>query len=378
MADGSKTEQATPRRRTKAREKGQLARSRELPSVFALAGVAGATALMALTSATHWTTLYRNAFYVASTGDFNNNGPLFFWSSVEVMRWIAPILLTAMMLSVFAGLAQGGFNFAPGALAFKFDRFNPAGKLGQLFSPLGLSNLLKSLLPFAAILWLAINSIHANWETMVHASSLGLRAFTGFLGATVLALTWKAGLVLLLWSAVDYLLTLTKMSSDLKMTKQEVREEHKESDGNPVIKLRFHRLRREMRKRHSLKAAATATVVVTNPTHYAIALRYETEMPAPIVVAKGQNLRAERIKQMARDSGIMLVENKSLAQALYKSVEVGDSIPAKLYQAVAEILALVFRAEAEVRRAEAARGSRNASGQKTENGPFFPNMGRMQ
>jgi len=168
------------------------------------------------------------------------------------------------------------------------------------------------------------------------------------------------------------------MSSDLKMTRQEVREEHKESDGNPVIKLRFHRLRREMRKRHSLKAAATATVVVTNPTHYAIALRYETEMPAPIVVAKGRNLLAERIKQMARDSGIMLVENKPLAQALYKSVEVGDSIPAKLYQAVAEILALVFRAEAEVRKAEAARGSRNASGQKTENGPSIPNMGRTQ
>jgi flagellar biosynthetic protein FlhB len=166
-----------------------------------------------------------------------------------------------------------------------------------------------------------------------------------------------------------------KMNSDMKMTKQEVREEHKESDGNPIIKSRIHRLRRAMRRQQSMKAAATATVVVTNPTHYAIALRYETEMPAPIVVAKGQNLLAEKIKQLARDSGIMLVENKPLAQALYKSVEVGDSIPAKLYQAVAEILALVFRAEAEVRKAEAARGSRNASGQKTESSPSIPAMG---
>ena len=103
MADGSKTEQATPKRRSKARESGQLARSRELPGVFALAGVAGATALMALSSLTHWSTLYRNAFYVASTGNFDSNGPLFFWSSVEVMRWIAPILLTAMMLSLYLG-----------------------------------------------------------------------------------------------------------------------------------------------------------------------------------------------------------------------------------------------------------------------------------
>jgi flagellar biosynthesis protein FlhB len=375
MADSSKTEQATPKRKSKAREKGQVPRSRELPGVFALAGVAGVLMVMASTSITHWTTFYRNALYFASTGNFESNGPLFFWSSVEVMRWIVPILLAAVTLSAFSGMAQGGINFAPEALALKFDRFNPASKLGQIFSPVGLSNLLKSLLPFGAILWLAINAIRANFETMVHASSLGLRVFSGFVGSIVFALTWKAGLVLLLWSAVDYVFTLMKSNSDMKMTKQEVREEHKESDGNPVIKSRIHRLRRAMRRRQSLKAAATATVVVTNPTHYAIALRYEMEMPAPIVVAKGRNLLAEKIKQLARDSGIMLVENKPLAQALYQSVEVGDSIPAKLYQAVAEILALVFRAEAEVRKAEAARGSRNASGQKTENGSSIPATG---
>jgi flagellar biosynthetic protein FlhB len=374
MADSSKTEQATPKRKSKAREKGQVARSRELPGVFALAGVAGATALMASTSITHWTTFYRNALYVASTGNFESNGPLFFWSSIEVMRWIVPILLIALMLSAFSGMAQGGINFAPEALALKFDRFNPASKLGQIFS-VGLSNLLKSLLPFAAILWIAVNSIRDNWETMVHASSLGLRVFAGFVGSMVFALTWKAGLVLLLWSVVDYVFILMKMNSDMKMTKQEVREEYKESEGNPVIKSRIQRLRRALRRKQSLKAAATATVVVTNPTHYAIALRYESEMPAPIVVAKGCDLLAEKIKQLARDNGIMLVENKSLAQALYKSVEVGDSIPAKLYQAVAEILALVFRAEAELRKAEAARSSRNASGQKTENAPPIPASG---
>jgi flagellar biosynthetic protein FlhB len=375
MADSSKTEQATPKRKSKAREKGQVARSRELPGVFALAGVAGVTALMAFTSLTHWTTFYRNTLYVASTGNFDSNGPLYFWSSIEVMRWIVPILLAGMMSSAFSGMAQGGINFAPEALALKFDRFNPASKLGQIFSPVGLSNMLKSLLPFAAILLIAINSIRANWETMVHASSLGLRIFAGFVGSMVFALTWKAGLVLLLWSVVDYVLVLMKMNSDMKMTKQEVKEEYKESEGNPVIKSRIHRLRRAMRRKQSLKAAATATVVVTNPTHYAVALRYETEMPAPIVVAKGCNLLAEKIKQLARDNGIMLVENKSLAQALYKSVEVGDSIPAMLYQAVAEILALVFRAEAELRKAEAARSSRNASGQKTENAPPIPASG---
>jgi flagellar biosynthesis protein FlhB len=365
MADSSKTERATPKRRSKAREQGQLARSRELPGVFALAGVAAMLGLMVSNSMAHWTTFYRNTFYAASTGNLDPNGPLLFWSSVEVLRWIAPVLLAGMALSVVSGLAQGGFNVAPGALAFKFERFNPVSRLGQIFSPLGLSNLLKSLLPFAAILWFAINSIRSHWLIMVHASSLGLRAFSGLVAGMIVALIWKAGLVLLVWSAVDYALTAMKMSSDLKMSKQEVREEHKETDGNPLIKSRIRRLQRAMRKKLSLRAAATATVVVTNPTHYAVALRYEMEMPAPVVVAKGRNLLAEKIKQLAHENGIMLVENKSLAQALYKSVEVGDSIPAKLYQAVAELLALVFRAEAELRRAAAERGARNASGHKS-------------
>jgi len=371
MADSSKTEQATPKRRNKAREQGQVARSRELPGVFALAAVVGVTALMAPTALTHWTALYRNTLSAAS-GDIEANGPVLFWSAIEVLRWITPILLAGMAVSMLSGLAQGGVNFAPEALSLKFDRFNPASKLGQIFSPVGLSNLLKSLLPFGAILWVTVNTIRDHWETMVHASSLGLRPIANLVGSMVLGLTWKSGLILLAWAAVDYLLTLKKMDGDLKMTKEEVRQEYKETDGNPLIKSRIRQIQRAMRKKQSLKAAATATVIVTNPTHYAIALKYEADMPAPIVVAKGMNLLAEKIKQLARDHGIMLVENRPLAQALYKSVEVGDSIPANLYKAVAEILALVFRAQAEVRRSDAERRSRNASGQKAQNTPGGP------
>src|ERR1039457_5837548 len=140
MAEGNKTEQATPRRQGKAREQGQIARSRELPGVFALAGVAGVMMLMAPTAVTYWATLYRNVLNTASTSNLDCNGPVLFWSSVEVLRWIVPILLAAMALSAFSGLAQGGINFAPQALALKFDRFNPASKLGQIFSITGLSN----------------------------------------------------------------------------------------------------------------------------------------------------------------------------------------------------------------------------------------------
>jgi flagellar biosynthetic protein FlhB len=366
MAD-NKTEQATPKKREMARGKGQIARSRELPGVFALAAVAGVMAMMAPMSVTHWTTLYRDTLYVASTANLDINGPILFWSEVEVLRWIVPILMAAMALSAFAGLMQGGFSFAPEALALKFDRFNPASKLGQIFSITGVNNMLKSLLPFGAILWIAISAIKANWQMMERASSLGMRTFASFVGDMIFGVTWKSGMVLLAWSAVDYLLTWQKMESDLKMSKQEIIEEYKTSEGSPLIKSKIRQLRRALRRKQSLKAAATATVIITNPTHYAIALRYETDMPAPLVVAKGRDLLAEKIKQLARDNGIMLIENKPLAQALYKSVEVGDAIPAKLYQAVAEILVIVFRAQAEVRKREAERRNRNASGSASAN-----------
>ncbi|HEY0309019.1 MAG TPA: EscU/YscU/HrcU family type III secretion system export apparatus switch protein [Acidobacteriaceae bacterium] len=365
MADANKTEQATPKRRKKAREQGQVARSRELPGVLALAAVLCVLMLLAPAALTHWTTLYRNTLSIAATSDLDGNGPMLFWPVVEVMRWLVPVLLAAMVVSLFAGLVQGGINIAPEVLAFKFERLNPAARLGQMFSPMGLSQLLKSLLPFAAIVWVVVTAMQSHWDAMVNASSFGLRAFPGFVGAMVFEVVWKSGLILLAWSLVDYALTWKKMEGDLKMSKQDLREESKETDGNPVIRSRVRQLQRAMRRARSLKAAATATVVVTNPTHYAIALRYETDMAAPVVVAKGRDLLAEKIKQIARDADIMLIENKPLAQALYKSVEVGDCIPSKLYQAVAEILVMVFRAQAEVRQSDAERRSRDASGKKT-------------
>ncbi len=362
MADGNKTEQATERRRKQAREKGQVLRSRELPGLAAGAAVITLMMWVVPTAITRWSVLYRGVVETAATGDIDPNGPILFRSAVEVLHWIVPFLLAALVASLATGLMQGGFNVAPQALVLRFERFNPASRLGQIFSPLGLSSLMKSMLPFAAITWIVVSIMEGHWSAMLGASNLGLRVFASFVGSMLFELTWKAGLVLLAWAGVDYVLNWKKMEGDLKMTKQELREEHKQTDGNPQIKGRIRQMRNRMRKARSLKAAATATVVVTNPTHYAVALRYEAEMDAPVVVAKGLDLLAEKIKQLARDSGILLVENRPLAQALYKTVEVGDSIPAKLYQAVAEILVLVYRAQADVRRKDAERRSRDASG----------------
>jgi flagellar biosynthetic protein FlhB len=365
MADSSKTEQATPQRQKKARESGQIARSREFPGALALGAAGAVLAWMAPMALSSWAVFYRSALNAGASGDFDANGPILFWGSIEVLRNIVPVLFGAMVVSAFAGFAQGGFNLAPKALAPKFDRFNPATRLGQIFSPIGLSNLLKSLVPVAAILWVSISALRGQWQFIVHSTALGIRPFFSLLGSMTMSIAWKSVLILLAWSAVDYLLVWRKTQNDMKMTKQEVKQEVKESDGDPAIKRRVRQIQREMRKRQSLKAAETASVIITNPTHYAVALRYTTDMSAPVVVAKGLNQLAEKIKQIGRDNSIPLIENRPLAQALYKSAEIGDTIPASLYHAVAEILAMIFRAEAELRRKDAERRSRNASGQKT-------------
>ena len=222
---------------------------------------------------------------------------------------------------------------------------------------------MKSLLPFGAIAWIGESAIRSNWGVLVRASSFGLRGLTATLGNMIFEVGWKASLVLVAWAGVDYFLTWFKMEGDLKMTREEVREESKSSDGNPLIKQRIRRLQRRMRKKQTLAAAATATVIVTNPTHYAVALRYTPDMDAPQVVAKGMNLLAQQIKALGAENGILMLENKPLAQALYKTVEVGEAIPSTLYQAVADILVIVFRVQAEVRQKEAARRNRNAAGE---------------
>jgi flagellar biosynthetic protein FlhB len=363
MADSNKTEQATPRQRQKARERGQVTRSRELTGALSMFVVAGTLALLARQGAGHWTDFFRNTLDSANTDSIETNGPLLFWTSVEALRWVVPIQLAALAVSLVVGLAQGGFVFAPEALSLKFERLSPANRLKQLFSPMGLSTILKSLLPFAAIIWVGCASVGSHWSEILASSYAEPRAFVSLVGNLLFEVLWKSGLILLGWSGVDYLLLWLKSEGDLKMSRQDIRDEMKSTEGNPASKARIRKMQRQARRRQMIKAAETATVVITNPTHYAVALKFELTMSAPVVVAKGLDLLAAKIKEIARDRDIPIMENRPLAQALYKSVEVGDAIPAALYHAVAEILVLVYKAQEEVKRREAQRrATANPSG----------------
>jgi len=320
-----------------------------------MAAVAGVLYYTGRSAVPHWTQYFRQVLDLAGSDSIAANGPILFWTSVEAMRWIFPILAAALGVALIGGFAQGGFVFAPDALTPKFERLSPANKLKQMVSLQALSTILKSLLPFSAIAWIGYAVIRTHWSEILLSSYADDRRLTRFIISIVLEICWKSGLVLLGWAAVDYMLLWRKNESDMKMSRQELKEEMKQSEGNPQNKARIRRLQRQARKKIMLKATETATVVVTNPTHYAVALRYEVSMAAPIVVSKGLDLLAARIREIARDRSIPIMENKPLAQALYKGVEVGDPIPAALYQAVAEILVMVYKAEAEVSRREAQR-----------------------
>ena len=347
----NRSEKPTPQRRRKARQKGQVARSRDFASGLAWAGAIAVIAWQAPSVVRQWRGLLQNALDVSITQPLTPNGPAMFWSGVGVLSWTAPVMLAAWALAVGSSVAQGGFVFAPEALAPKIERMSPAGKLKSMFSLTGVSGLLKSLLPFAAIVWIAAAIVIREWHSFLNASYLGVTAFGSFVLSIVWEMLWKSVLVLVAWSGVDYLLVWRKLEGDLKMTKQELKQEVKESEGNPTVKGRIRRIQRQMRRKQMLHDAEKASVVITNPTHFAVALRYELDMEAPVVVAKGRDLLAQQIKEVARWHGIAIMENPPLAQALYRTVELGQPIPAKLYTAVAEILAFVFRAQAQAQKA---------------------------
>jgi flagellar biosynthetic protein FlhB len=344
MADQSKTEQATPRRRQKAREQGQVARSRDLVS-----GLGTITAVMLLAwqlpaFAADWRMLLRRELDSAAT---RPDQLLPVWrNDLFIFRGIALAASMSWLIATLSGVAQGGLVFAPSALAPNPNRFNPASRLGQLFSLSAVSRLLKSLLPTAAIVYLALALLTRDWNTLpalLYGSGSSLLAFTA---SHMFELAWKGALVLVVWSAADYFLERWRHENELKMSRQDLRDEFKDTEGNPAVKMRIRRLQRQARRRRMLKDVERAAVVITNPTEFAIALEFNMQMAAPVVVAKGRNLLAAQIREVALWQGIPLVENPPLAHALYRAVEIGQAIPPKLYAVVAEILAAIWRAQA--------------------------------
>jgi len=356
-AGGERTEAPTPQRIRKAREDGRFPASREL--VFSVQFL-GWTLL--LTSAGLWVRpaldTFQGLLKAAFRPDWTSDFVPFLWGGPTGLRLLAVLAaaLALTLLGLLAHLAVTGFGFAPGKAAPDFQRLNPLAQLRELprrnFDQLLAALCLLPLL--MAALWLVIRS---RWEDFLRLPLQSLPQAVSTVGGSISDLLWKAAWLFLAWGAADLFRQRRRYFRDLRMTRQEVREEYRQSEGSPEIKARIRRLRRELLRRRMMAEVPKATAVIVNPEHYAVALRYEqASMAAPRVVAKGRNYLAQRIRQKALEHRVPVVENPPLARALYRQVEVGQEIPVELYRAVAEVLAYVFRLMQSYRGGEAGKG----------------------
>jgi flagellar biosynthetic protein FlhB len=349
MAGGSdnRSEKPTQRRLRKAREKGQIARSREVSAAAVLLGVV--MTLFYFSQSILQTLEYEMqhllTFRVPSELTESYLAGVMNGVVLHIALIVIPILLAAFVCALTGNLLQGGMVFSTESLGFHLNRLSPKNGLSRIFSKNGLVELCKSVLTLAAvsaISYQVISKYIPLYPRMVLMDIRKLVHWTAYISYEVFI---RVAIMLVILAVFDYCFQKYRFIERLKMTKQEVKEEFKETEGDPVTKARIRRIQREMARRRMMADVPTADVVITNPTHYAVALSYRMDsMEAPKVVAKGVGFLALKIKELAQEHGVPLVENKPLAQTLYKSVEIGEYIPGNLYRAVAEILAYVYKA----------------------------------
>lgn len=356
------TEQATEQRKQKARNKGDVVRSRELLGAVSMLGglvVLGASAKQFLSC---WNTVYARSLMLGM-GDVPTEG-----LDRAVVKILAPSLLpVGLVLAasfsavLLAGAGQsGGLQIRGDAVALKLERLNPVTNLGNIFSLRSVTRMAKSLIPAAVVIALGMKALK---ELILPMPVMSVTRLPDTLNACF-GLALKAAWVMVAWSALDYAMERMAWNKKLRMTKQEMRDEVKETMGNPQVKGRIRQIQNAMRRRKVKADVSRASVVITNPTHYAVALEFSFEsMLAPTVLIKGRNLHALKIREEARWAGVPIIENPPLARSLFKTVEEGHSIPYELYAAVAGILAFLYRQQVE----KAARDRKAAEEMKKMN-----------
>lgn len=349
MADQNfeeKTEQATPKKRQDARKKGMVAQSREIPSVMVLTGgicVLGAMGSWIICSLSSFMNSY---FQGLALRTLNEDTIIEFFA--QGLRQTGAILLPMMLVVLIAGIAgnilQIGFMFNTQSLSPKAAKLNPIKGMKKLFSIKSLVELIKSSFKIIIVGGVAYLMIRGDLETIPGMMLTDVNNILVFIGVASLKICLYTCLALIIVAALDYAFQKWEHEKNIKMSKHEIKEETKQREGDPIVKAKIKNIQREMSQRRMMESVPDADFIVTNPTTLAIALKYDQEnMAAPKVIAKGAGLIAEKIKEIARNNDIPIIENKPVAQSIYKMVDIDDVIPAALYRAVAEILAYVYR-----------------------------------
>lgn len=336
-----RTEPATPRRRQEARRRGQVARSTDLSQGAALLAAAALGSLTVPAGFHHLAAYVRRALAYPDPGRVAEVAAE---GAAAALSAVGPVVGAALVAGLAVGFAQTGGLFTARPLEPQLDRLNPLRALERLFSWRSVAELVKAALKLAAV-------TAAVWAPL-HGAVVDSRPtapsppeLAAWLGGVVQAVALRGAVALFVLGGLDYLYQRLEYERGLRMTRQEVREDLKETEGDPLVKSRQRSRQRELARRRMLRDVARATVVVTNPVHLAVALRYAPrEAPAPVVVAKGAGVVAERIREEARRHRVPVVSNPPLARSLFRAVPLGRMIPPALYHAVAEILAVLYRA----------------------------------
>lgn len=342
-----KTEDPTEKRRKDAREKGEIARSKELNTVSVTLAGAGALLAWGGTLAETLMELMRSNFTLSREVlvDERSMGTFLLAAGKAALWATQPILILLFIVSFIAPIALGGFLFSGSLLQPKFSRMNPLSGIKRMFSMNSLTELLKALAKFFMILIVALLVLSADRDALLAIANEPLdRAIIHSVQVVGWSALWMAAGLLLI-AAVDVPLQLYQTSKKMKMTKQEVRDEYKNSEGKPEVKQRIRQLQREVSQRRMMAAVPDADVIITNPTHYAVALKYDPEKggAAPLLLAKGADFTALKIREIAQQHNIQILESPALARSIYYSTELEQEIPAGLYLAVAQVLAYVFQ-----------------------------------
>lgn len=341
---GEKTEEPTSKKRGEARQKGQVGRSQELSAAFVL--LAGFFSMRIL-GASIYDEIANYTIYIfghLNQGiDTESVMQLFIGMVFVLAKTAFPIMLIIMVVGVAVNILQVGIMFTTEPLQFKLDNLNPINGMGRLFSKRALIELFKSVIKIIIIGFFIYRYLVDQILQMPKLIYLDLSASLREISEIIINLSFKICGVFLVLAVFDYAYQKWQTTQDLKMSKDDVKEEFKQAEGNPQIKSKIRQKQREMAMQRMMREVPKADVIVTNPTHFAVALKYEKGMAAPVVVAKGQDLVAQKIKEIARESGVTIVENRPLARALYAAVEIGSTVPQELYKSVAEVLAYVYR-----------------------------------
>ena len=339
-----KTEPATAKKKQEARKKGQVAKSKELGSIAILsAGViylffCGKDITLELGNNIQQTFLIIPQF---KSSDYNLM-ILLTQAAKTYLRMILPIMLTLSIIAILSNVLQTGFIWSVETLTPKMSKINPIAGVKKMFSMRSLVELAKSIAKILIVGWAAFSVLKDNISHLIPLVYQGKVQIISMLADTSLQVVTRCCYVIALLAILDFLYQKWDFEKNLKMTKQEVKDEFKQTEGDPMIKSRIRSIQREMARKRMMQEVPKADVVITNPTHLAIALRYDLEnMTSPMIVAKGANKVAFRIKTLATENNIPVVENRTLAQNLYK-LDIGKEIPPHFYQAVAEILAYVY------------------------------------